>query len=190
PYLHAVNNFRMRRLVSNAIMYSAPKHPFWMFYLHHLRQSLIGLKPRESTMQATLVTGPVQLTEAALLFQQAHNKSGCPGLWCPYLAPPVQFLPMYDNSTEEMLLSFRQLCRNPDTLRSVEFADECRRFEPHGFRNYPLAASQSHSFHAFRHLNQRARDSETLANVTHWGINLTIGSQIATDIKLLRAGTD
>uniref|UniRef100_A0A1I8HGX5 SH2 domain-containing protein n=1 Tax=Macrostomum lignano TaxID=282301 RepID=A0A1I8HGX5_9PLAT len=167
PYLHALNHFHMRRLVSNAIMYSAPQHPFWMFYLHRLRQTLAGKKPRRSTLLAVVMTGPVPLTEAALMFQQAHQDEGCPGPWCPHLPPPVQFLPFYDNSTLELRARFRFLCTRSPLERlfdSVEFEDECRRFEQHGFANPPLDPAESHAYHVFAHLNERKNDSGVKAD--------------------------
>uniref|UniRef100_A0A1I8JAB8 Nucleotid_trans domain-containing protein n=1 Tax=Macrostomum lignano TaxID=282301 RepID=A0A1I8JAB8_9PLAT len=188
PYLHALNNFRMRRLVSNAIMYSAPGHPFWMFYLQRLRESLVGKKPRQSTMQAAMVTGPVLLTNVALTFQQAHSGKGCPGLWCPHLAPPQRFLPVYDNSTVEMRQSFRQLCDSVFALQIVGFAEECRRFEPHGYRNYRLDPDQSCTFHAFLHLNQRAKDAEPKADVRDWGLGLVVGDELGAEIRQLGMG--
>ncbi|PAA47690.1 hypothetical protein BOX15_Mlig021384g3 [Macrostomum lignano] len=189
PYLHALNNFRMRRLVSNAIMYSAPGHPFWMFYLELLRESLVGKESRTSTTQAAGTTGPVLLTHCTHIFQQANKDRGCPGSWCPHLPPPVKFLPHYDDSFEETRQTFWRMCtslRLRKQFDSRQFEDECRRLEAHEYLNAPLDPTESHTYHEFYHLNEKKSDAgRQKVDARKLGLDFVLGNSLVAEIEKL-----
>uniref|UniRef100_A0A1I8FV95 C2 domain-containing protein n=1 Tax=Macrostomum lignano TaxID=282301 RepID=A0A1I8FV95_9PLAT len=76
PFLHAMIPFNRRRLVNNAIMYSTPGHPFWMFLISRIAHRIFALPntPRKK-ISAVENTGPLIMTPAMEQFAAAHAAS-------------------------------------------------------------------------------------------------------------------
>ncbi|PAA52890.1 hypothetical protein BOX15_Mlig023457g1 [Macrostomum lignano] len=173
PFLHAMIPFNRRRLVNNAIMYSTPGHPFWMFLISRIAHRIFALPntPRKK-ISAVENTGPLIMTPAMEQFAAAHAAS-CGDLrdglgrvfGCPYVPLPRRFLPLIDNSSNWMASWAKIMC--PFVFSEPQIIDECQWRRSTNFDN--SLPSDSYTYHSFLHLTG---EKVAATNISTFNLNI------------------
>ncbi|PAA53739.1 hypothetical protein BOX15_Mlig029646g1 [Macrostomum lignano] len=173
PFIHAMVAFKRRRLVNNAIMYSIPGHPFWMFLACRIIDLVSELPqvPRNKA-EAVETTGPLVMTLAMEQFAAA-NAATCGDLdkglggsyGCPYVPWPRRFLPLFDNTSNFVAGWARIMCYT--VLYVPGIIDECQRMRAFDFVN--VLPADAYTYHAFLHRTGAKGDQ---VNVSDWGLNI------------------
>ena len=144
---HLLNG--VRRTVCNAIMMSAPGHPFWLEVLNTIRDSYGG-DPVDNT-------GPRMLERVFKRFSPSELGKAYP-VW---VSPPEMLYPVWDGGT---VVHLKKTCKKLKQKRGkysseVErqlFLSTCRALEESGWYNGPVESS--YTIHHWSHTWLRDMD--------------------------------
>ena len=124
PLEHAtlLSNYDTTRFLCNAILVSAPRHPFWLHVLHTIEQ--LALDPAIDHNDPVPLTGPMMIVKALASFQHAATHPVC-------VAEPDTFFPKFDADAPWFLDQVRRRCSAPKPAVMPLPTDE-----PRGFRAF------------------------------------------------------